>query len=60
MLTTNDPGELCKYGYDRQAKRESESHGSHLNPNPRTNKQLNIPGWGGRVPLSNEGPENEL
>ena len=28
----------CKYGYDRQAKGESESPGSHLNPNPRTNK----------------------
>ena len=35
----NDTGELCKYGYDRQAKGESESRGSHLNPNPRTNKQ---------------------
>ena len=29
----------CKYGYDRLAKGESESRGSHLNPNnPRTNK----------------------
>ena len=33
------PGELCKYDYNRQAKGESEYHGSHLNPNPRTNKQ---------------------
>ena len=32
--------EVCKYGNYRQAKGESESHGcSHLNPNPRTNKQ---------------------
>ena len=35
----HDPGELCKYGYDCQVKGESESRGSHLNPNPRTNKQ---------------------
>ena len=34
----HDPGELCRYGYNRQAKGESESRGSHLNPNPRTNK----------------------
>ena len=34
----HDPGELCKYSYDHQAKGESESRGSHLNPNPRTNK----------------------
>ena len=33
--------EVCKYGNYRQAKGESESHGcSHLNPNPRTNKQI--------------------
>ena len=37
----HDPGELCKYGYNYQAKGESEPRGSHLNPNPRTNKQTN-------------------
>ena len=26
----HDPRELCKYDYDRQAKGESEPHGSHL------------------------------
>ena len=31
--------ELRKYGYDCQAKGESEPQDSHLNPNPRTNKQ---------------------
>ena len=30
---------IPKYCYDRQAKEESESRDSHLNPNPRTNKQ---------------------
>ena len=35
----HDPRELCKYSYDCQAKGESGSHGSHLNPNARTNKQ---------------------
>ena len=34
-----DPRELCKYGYDRQVKGESEFRGSHLNPSPRINKQ---------------------
>ena len=34
----HDPMEPCKYGYNCQAKKESESRGSHLNPNPRTNK----------------------
>ena len=29
-------------GYNRQAKGESESRGSHLNPNPRTNKPLQM------------------
>ena len=37
----HDPKELCKYGYDCQAKGENESRGSHLSPNPRTNKQAN-------------------
>ena len=35
----HDPGEPCKNNYDRQAKGESESCSSGLNPNPRTNKQ---------------------
>ena len=34
------PEEVRKYGYDHQAKGESVPQGSHLNPNPRTNKQL--------------------
>ena len=35
----HDPGELYKYGYIRSSgkERESEPHGSHINPNPRTN-----------------------
>ena len=30
--------ELCKYNYNCQAKGESKSQGSHLYPNPRTNR----------------------
>ena len=36
----HDPRELFKYNCDRQAKEESELQGSHLNPKPRTNKQI--------------------
>ena len=39
MATPPDPGKLSKYGYKCQAKVESESRGSYLNSNPRTNKQ---------------------
>ena len=41
LLYKHNPKELCKNSYDRQAKGESESRGSHLNPNPRANKQTN-------------------
>ena len=34
----HDPEELSKYGFECQAKVESESRGSHLNLNRRTNK----------------------
>ena len=38
----HDPEELSKYGFECQAKVESESRGSHLNPNPGTNKNQNL------------------
>ena len=42
-------------GFNAHTAPVSESRGRTSGEN-----QLNIPGWGGRGPLSNEGPENEL
>ena len=34
-----DFGDHCKY--DSKNRKRAQPHGSHLNPNPRTNKQTN-------------------